>query len=82
MQLRLAITLLVLMVSWTVKVTFLLFYRLLFEVSLNFVQLWWVAVALTFASFWICIGSIFMVFGSASDLYDFSTLSDLCVITP
>lgn len=35
------------------------------------------AVALTFASFWICIGSTFMVCGSASDLYDFSSQSAL-----
>lgn len=73
LQLRLTVTLLVFMVLWTVKATFLIFYRLLFEVSTIFVRLWWVAVALTFASFWVCIGSTFTLCGAASDLYNFST---------
>ena len=72
LQLRLVVTLLVFLVLWTVKATFLIFYRLLFEVSQVFIRLWWVAVAFTFASFWVCIGSTFTICGSASDLYDFS----------
>ena len=73
LQVRLVVTLLVFMVLWTVKATFLLFYRLLFEVSETFVRLWWAAVGLTFASFWVCIGSTFTICGSAADLYDYST---------
>ena len=73
LQLRLVVTLLVFMVLWTVKATFLIFYRLLFEVSQTFVRIWWAAIALTFASFWVCIGSTFTICGSASDLYNFST---------
>ena len=72
LQLRLVVTLLVFMVLWTVKATFLIFYRLLFEVSRTFIRVWWAAVALTFASFWVCIGSTFTICGSASDLYNFS----------
>ena len=72
LQLRLVVTLLVFMVLWTVKATFLIFYRLLFEVSHTFVRVWWAAVALTFGSFWVCIGSTFTLCGSARDLYDFS----------
>ena len=72
LQLRVVVTLLVFMVLWTVKATFLIFYRLLFEVSRTFVRVWWAAVAFTFASFWVCIGSTFTICGSARDLYDFS----------
>ena len=74
LQLRLVVTLLVFMVLWSVKATFLIFYRLLFEVSQTFIRIWWAAVAFTLATFWICIGSSFTLCGSASDLYDFSTL--------
>ncbi|KAL8763275.1 MAG: hypothetical protein Q9194_007388 [Teloschistes cf. exilis] len=56
LQLRLTVTLLVFMVLWSVKMTFLIFYRLLFDVSRLFIRLWWAAVALTFATFWVCIG--------------------------
>ncbi|KAL8952438.1 MAG: hypothetical protein Q9183_007387 [Haloplaca sp. 2 TL-2023] len=51
--------------------TFLLFFRLLFDVSKTFIRWWWAAVALTFATFWVCIGSTFTLCGSASDLYNF-----------
>ena len=71
LQFRLVVTLLVFMVLWTVKATFLIFYRLLFEVSQTFVRVWWAAVGLIFASFWVCIGSTFTICGSARDLYDF-----------
>lgn len=71
LQYRLVVTLLVFMVLWSVKATFLVFYRLLFEVSNTFVRVWWAAVALTFASFWVCIGSTFTICGPASDLYNF-----------
>ncbi|KAL8835445.1 MAG: hypothetical protein Q9170_003322 [Blastenia crenularia] len=71
LQLRLTVTLLVFMVLWSVKATFLIFYRLLFDVSKTFVRLWWAAVALTFATFWVCIGSTFTLCGSVDDLYDF-----------
>lgn len=56
LQLRLVVTLLVFMVLWSVKATFLIFYRLLFEVSQTFVRIWWAAVVFVFASFWVCIG--------------------------
>lgn len=72
LELRLAVTLLVFFVLWTVKATFLIFYRLLFEVSRGFIRLWWAAVAFTFASFWVCIGTTFTLCGAASDLFDFS----------
>jgi len=71
LQLRLVVTLLVFMVLWSVKATFLIFYRLLFEVSRTFIRIWWAAVAVTFASFWVCIGSTFTICGSAGDLYNF-----------
>lgn len=73
LQLRLVVTLLVFMVLWSVKATFLIFYRLLFDVSQTFIRVWWAAVALTFATFWVCIGSTFTLCGSASELYDFGT---------
>ncbi|KAI4137401.1 MAG: hypothetical protein LQ341_005159, partial [Variospora aurantia] len=63
------------MVLWSVKATFLIFYRLLFDVSQAFIRVWWAAVALTFATFWVCIGSTFTLCGSASDLYDFRKCS-------
>lgn len=72
LQLRLVVTLLVFMVLWSVKATFLIFYRLLFDVSRTFIRMWWAAVALVFATFWVCIGSTLTLCGSASDLYDFS----------
>ncbi|KAL8988843.1 MAG: hypothetical protein Q9169_008489 [Polycauliona sp. 2 TL-2023] len=75
LQLRLVVTLLVFMVLWTVKATFLIFYRLLFDVSRTFIRMWWTAVALVFATFWVCIGSTFTLCGSASDLYDFEKCS-------
>ncbi|KAL8920775.1 MAG: hypothetical protein Q9208_006105 [Pyrenodesmia sp. 3 TL-2023] len=75
LQLRLTVTLLVFMVLWSVKATFLIFYRLLFSVSRLFMLMWWAAVALTFATFWVCIGSTFTLCGSASDLYDFKKCS-------
>ncbi|KAL8728534.1 MAG: hypothetical protein Q9166_005356 [cf. Caloplaca sp. 2 TL-2023] len=70
LQLRLVITLLVFMVLWSVKATFLIFYRLLFDVSNTFNRMWWAAVALVFATFWVCIGSTLTLCGSASDLND------------
>lgn len=72
LQLRLVVTLLVFMVLWSVKATFLIFYRLLFDVSRTFIRMWWAAAALVFATFWVCIGSTLTLCGSASDLYDFS----------
>ncbi len=72
LQHRLVVTLLVFMVLWSVKATFLIFYRLLFDVSKTFIRMWWAAVALVFATFWVCIGSTLTLCGSASDLYDFS----------
>ncbi|KAL8823496.1 MAG: hypothetical protein Q9191_005801 [Dirinaria sp. TL-2023a] len=75
LQLRLVVTLLVFMVLWSVKATFLIFYRLLFDVSEAFIRVWWAAVALTFATFWVCIGSTFTLCGSASDLYNFEKCS-------
>lgn len=54
------------------KATFLIFYRLLFEVSRTFIRAWWAAVAFVFASFWVCIASTFTLCGSARDLYNFS----------
>ncbi|KAL9625960.1 MAG: hypothetical protein Q9204_007698, partial [Flavoplaca sp. TL-2023a] len=71
LQLRLVVTLLVFMVLWSVKATFLIFYRLLFDVSRTFIRMWWAAVALVFATFWVCIGSTLTLCGSASDLYNF-----------
>lgn len=71
LQLRVVVTLLVFLVLWAVKATFLIFYRLLFEVSQTFIRVWWAAVAITFASFWVCFGSTFTICGSASDLYDY-----------
>ena len=73
LQTRIVVTLLVFMVLWTVKATFLIFYRLLFEVSRTFMRVWWAAVAFVFASFWVCIASTFTICGSARDLYNFST---------
>ena len=73
LQIRTVVTLLVFMVLWTVKATFLIFYRLLFEVSRTFIRAWWAAVAFVFASFWVCIASTFTLCGSARDLYNFST---------
>ncbi|KAL8804914.1 MAG: hypothetical protein Q9223_005538 [Gallowayella weberi] len=75
LQLRLVVTLLVFMVLWSVKATFLIFYRLLFDVSKTFIRMWWAAVALVFASFWVCIGSTLTLCGSASDLFDFKKCS-------
>ena len=59
------------------KATFLLFYRLLFDVNGMFRKLWWGAVALTFATFWVCIGSTFTLCGDVGDLYDFSMCAKL-----
>ncbi|KAL8678399.1 MAG: hypothetical protein Q9224_004984 [Gallowayella concinna] len=75
LQLRLVVTLLVFMVLWSVKATFLIFYRLLFDVSKTFIRMWWAAVALVFASFWVCIGSTLTLCGSVSDLYNFQKCS-------
>ncbi|KAL9008662.1 MAG: hypothetical protein Q9173_006234 [Seirophora scorigena] len=72
LQLRLVVTLLVFMVLWSVKATFLIFYRLLFDVSQTFFRLWCVAVALTFATFWVidvCLGEC----SSAKALHDIRT---------
>ncbi|KAL9025149.1 MAG: hypothetical protein Q9196_005985 [Gyalolechia fulgens] len=80
LQLRLTVTLLVFMVLWSVKATFLIFYRLLFDVSKTFVRLWWAAVAVTFATFWVCIGSTFTLCGSASHLYDFIIILPLFML--
>ena len=75
LQLRVVVTILVFLVLWTVKATFLIFYRILFDVSSTFLRMWWVVVVLTFASFWVCIGSTLTICGSASDLYNFRKLS-------
>lgn len=71
LQCRVAVTLLVFFVLWTVKVTFLILCRILFDVSRTFLRMWWVVVSLTFASFWVCVGITLTLCGSASDLYSF-----------
>ncbi|MCJ1310150.1 hypothetical protein MMC25_003811 [Agyrium rufum] len=55
---------------WAVKFTFLLFYRLLFEVSEKFVKAWWITVVFTFATFWIPIAGVLTACGAASQLYN------------
>ena len=60
---------------WSVKVTFLLFYRLLFQSSKQFILAWWCVLGLVVATFWICIAAVLTACGTASNLFYFGRLS-------
>ena len=55
---------------WSVKFTFLLFYRMIFEVSERFVKAWWIVAVFTFGTFWIPIAGVLTACGHAYDLYN------------
>jgi len=54
---------------WSVKFSFLLFYRQLFWVSERFMRCWWGVVAFVFVGFWVPMAGILTVCGSPENLY-------------
>ena len=59
---------------WFVKFTFLLFYRLLFNVSPIFMKAWWIVMVFVFVSFWIPIAGVLTACGPTSQVYNASKL--------
>ena len=55
---------------WSVKFTFLLFYRLLFDVSTKFMRAWWVVTVFTFVTFWIPIAGVLTARDRPDELYN------------
>ena len=55
---------------WAVKITFMLFYRLLFNVSKVFRIAWWIILVLTVALFWVPIAGVLTLCGPTRDFFN------------
>ena len=63
-NLQLAESLLIWTELWLIKLTFMLFYRLLFEVSSTFMTLWWSMLIFLFVTYWIPIAGALTLCGT------------------
>ena len=57
-------------VTWLVKLSYLLFYRTLFGVSNLFMKVWWAITIVVFLAFWVCIAGIMTLCGKPADSYN------------
>ena len=60
---------------YAVKVSFLLLYRQIFQVSEGFIRAWWITFIAVFATFWILFAGTLTKCGAASDLGDIGRIS-------
>lgn len=60
------------LVFWIVKVSFLLFYRLLFQTSATFKKVWWGVLAFTLVTVWIPLGGVLATCAGAKTVEDYS----------
>ena len=60
------------LVFWVVKLSFLLFYRLLFETSIPFRRVWWAVLAFTLLTFWIPIAGVLATCANVNTVPEFS----------
>ena len=63
------------LVFWLVKLSFLLFYRLLFQSSAKFKKVWWAVLAFTFLTFWVPIAGVLSTCAGADTVAAYSKLS-------
>ena len=60
------------LVFWAVKLSFLLFYRLLFETSIPFTRAWWAVLAFTLLTFWAPIAGVLATCAHVKTVPEFS----------
>ena len=53
LRLQTAISITFWVTLWFVKFTFMIFYRVLFDVSARFIRAWWAVLIFTFVAFWV-----------------------------
>ena len=58
---------------YAIKLSFLLFYRRIFQISRGFMQAWWVVLVIVVLTFWILIAGSITQCGSPSTLEDVGT---------
>ena len=63
------------LIFWLVKLSFLMFYRSLFDISRPFRTAWWVVLVYTVLTFWVPIGGVLATCASASTVPAFSESS-------
>ena len=62
------------LVFWLVKISFLLFYYLLFKISKPFQRTWWVVFSITLLTFWVPIAGVLTTCAGANTVSLYSTL--------
>ena len=65
------------LVFWLVKLSFLLFYRLLFQASATFKKVWWGVLAFTLLTFWVPIAGVLSTCAGANTVDAYSK-SSIC----
>lgn len=60
------------MVFWAVKVSFMMFYRFLFDVSATFRKMWWAVLVFTLLSFWVPVAGVIATCNDANTLADYA----------
>ena len=67
------------LLSWcclyAIKVSFLLLYRQIFQVSKGFIRAWWITSIIVFVTFWILFAGTITKCGTASDLGDIGRIA-------
>ncbi len=51
--------------TWLVKLTFLLFYRIIFDINRNFRKAWWAVLVFVFVTYWITVAGVLTQCGPA-----------------
>lgn len=74
---QLMISILFWLCVYAVKSAFLVLYRAIFGVTQIFNRAWWITVAFTFLTFWICIIGELTTCGKAQDLFNQGDLTSL-----
>lgn len=70
------------LVFWLVKLSFLMFYRLLFQSSATFKKVWWAVLTFTLLTFWVPIAGVLSTCAGADSVAAYSKSSSLYRITP
>lgn len=67
------------LISWcclyAIKISFLMLYHRIFQISDRFIQAWWTVLAIVFLSFWVLVAGCLTECGSPSDIGDYSKFS-------
>lgn len=65
-----AIALLFFTSTWLVKVTFLLYYRSIFQINKNFRRAWWVVLGFVFVTYWVTFAGVLTQCGPAKNSFN------------